>query len=64
LCSGTFQSNVANEITFFESCTWTADFDWTLILDNKYNLKISGNVYVFSKDYGNGTKDIYTLTKQ
>ncbi len=64
LCSGTFQTNVASEITFFESCIWTADFDWTLILDQKFSLQVFGNDYVLTKDYGNGTKDIYNLTKQ
>jgi hypothetical protein len=63
LCSGTFQLNSPTEITFSEGCTWTADFDWTLILENTFIIQLVGNTYILTKDYWNGTKDIYNLTK-
>ena len=62
LCNGSFQTNGIHEVSFTNNCFWTADFDWTLILDQKFRLQISGNDYVLTKDYGNGTKDIYKLT--
>jgi len=37
LCHGSFLLNSPN-ITFTDSCTWTADFDWTLILNGTYNI--------------------------
>lgn len=64
LCNGTFKTSDANEITFFENCIWTADFDWTLVLANKFSLQVSGKTYILTKDYGNGTIDRYHLTKQ
>jgi hypothetical protein len=64
LCEGTFQTNGINEITFSNSCGWTADFDWSLILDKKYTVQIIGNKYIMTQDFDNSTKNIYILTKQ
>lgn len=37
ICGGSFEAS-QNSITFVDSCAWTADFDWTLILNGTYNL--------------------------
>lgn len=64
LCNGTFKIEKGNKINFTNNCVWTADFDWTLILSQEYDLSVNGNTYIFTKNTGNGNKDIYTLQKQ
>ena len=64
LCSGTYKKNSNETINFESSCMWTADFDWTLILSGQYNVALNGDSLNISKDFGNGTKDIYRLKKQ
>ena len=64
LCRGTYKIDGADQITFENSCPWTAEFDWTLILSGEYKLIVSGNSIEISKDYSGAFKDIYKLTKQ
>lgn len=42
ICHGSFEAN-SNTIVFTDSCTWTADFDWSLILNGTYNLSLQGD---------------------
>ena len=63
LSEGTF-SIKGDSISFKNSSMWTAEFDWSLILDGKYELKSSGKNMVISKAYSNGNVDVYTLAKQ
>jgi hypothetical protein len=42
ICSGTF-SVEGTEISFENECFFTADFDWTLILNGTYQLKVTGS---------------------
>jgi len=64
LCEGSFQISAINEITFSNSCAWTSDFDWSLILDNEYTVQVVGDKYIMTQNFDNWTKNIYTLTKQ
>jgi hypothetical protein len=64
LCSGTFKVKGANNVTFENTCPWTAEFDWTLILSQDYKIKFVGNKLEISRDYNGAYKDIYNLTKQ
>ena len=42
ICRGTFSVDHANDrITFDNTCAWTADFDWTLILDGEYQFDVN-----------------------
>jgi hypothetical protein len=41
ICSGTFERN-GSVLTINDSCSWTADFDWTLIFDGNYNISFTG----------------------
>ncbi len=50
-------------IEFFNKQAWTADFDWTLILNGSYLLQRNDDSLVFTKSYGNGTVDVYKLKK-
>ncbi len=39
ICRGSYTTS-ENSISFVDSCAWTADFDWTLILNGTYNLSM------------------------
>jgi hypothetical protein len=59
LCNGTYLIS-GNTITFDSNCAWTADFDWSLILDGEWNYNMNGNILILTKSNG----DKYTLTQQ
>ena len=61
LCKGTFSLS-DNTINFENSCPWTAEFDWTLILSGKYQVKSYGDTIEISRDL-TAYKDVYLLTK-
>ncbi|BFP41705.1 hypothetical protein FGF1_25500 [Flavobacteriaceae bacterium GF1] len=59
ICSGNY--SISNDsITFTDECFWTADFDWTLILNEEWNYSLNGSTLILTKNNG----DKYTLTKQ
>lgn len=59
ICNGNYSiSN--NSIQFQSKCAWTAEFDWTLILDNEWSYSLNGDILILTKSNG----DKYTLTKQ
>jgi hypothetical protein len=64
LCNGTYKTNSSDSATFENDCFWTAEFDWTLILKGDYQVKIDGKALNMSRDYSNGSKDIYLLKKE
>lgn len=37
ICRGSYATS-ASTIAFVDSCTWTANFDWSLILNGTYNI--------------------------
>lgn len=59
LCNGTYLIS-GNSITFDDNCPWTADFDWTLILDGDWNYNMNDNILILINSSG----DKYTLTRQ
>ncbi|WP_299216754.1 hypothetical protein [uncultured Aquimarina sp.] len=59
ICNGNFSIS-DNSIEFENICVWTAEFDWTLILSDKWNYKIENNILTITKSNG----DKYTLTKK
>jgi hypothetical protein len=63
ICNGTYSIN-GNNISFTNSCAWTADFDWTLILNDDYTLKAYGDSIEISRQYAGQMSDIYKLKKQ
>lgn len=58
LCNGTYLI-VGNVITFDSKCAWTADFDWTLILNGDWNYIMNGKILTLTKLNG----DKYILTQ-
>ncbi|WP_373523110.1 hypothetical protein [Aquiflexum sp.] len=63
LCNGTYK--IENQkITFTNSCFWTAEFDWTLILSGTYVLEQSQNTLKFERILGTGEnqiRDVYVF---
>jgi hypothetical protein len=63
LSHGTFSTN-GSKITFKNESVWTAEFDWSLILNGDYEINTAGNKLNITKTYSNGMMDVYTLVKQ
>jgi len=62
ICSGTFE-NSAMSLEVNDTCTWTANFDWTLIFDGNYSISFGENNSVrIWRSNGNST-DEYRLTR-
>ncbi|WP_039144156.1 hypothetical protein [Flavihumibacter solisilvae] len=62
LANGTFRYK-DDALEFTNRSPWTADFDWTLILDGMYLEQRGGDSLLFTKSYGNGWVDVYKLKK-
>lgn len=61
ICNGTYEIN-KSEITFENECVFTADFDWTFILDGTFEFQFIENELRIRKEYGSQTYDTYILT--
>ena len=61
ICHGSYEY-YDNTIHFTDSCSWTANFDWTLILNGPYSFTNNNNELRFSRTNGNIT-DEYILRK-
>lgn len=58
ICNGNY--SISNDTIKFENqCIWTADFDWSLIINNEWSFSFENNVLILTNSIG----DIYTLTK-
>ena len=62
ICHGTYKIS-GQEIEFADVCVWTANFDPSLILSGKFELKIDGKRLVMSRSSG-GQTDRYHLVLQ
>lgn len=62
ICNGTYKLT-GREIEFTNDCPWTAEFDWTYILNGKFELSVDGDELVMTKYFG-GHTDLYKLTLQ
>ena len=59
ICKGEFELD-EETITFNDSCAWTADFDWSLILSGTYNISFTQGIVRIWKSNGAVT-DEYIL---
>ncbi|HEX7905102.1 MAG TPA: hypothetical protein VF487_14620 [Chitinophagaceae bacterium] len=59
ICRGSYDINY-NSIHFTDSCAWTANFDWSLILSGDYNISFNEGTVRIWKTTGNIT-DEYLL---
>lgn len=62
ICSGTY-SIKGKEINFKNECFFTADFDWTLILNGDYQIQCHNHHLVISRTQ-NEITDTYSITLQ
>lgn len=63
--TGNFEAK-ADSVSFTNTSVWTADFDWSLILNGKYKVIVKGDSLELRKYY-NGIaymEDVYKLKKQ
>lgn len=63
ICSGSFEQN-GSSLHVDDTCTWTANFDWTLIFSGNYSISFQNNsntVRIWRMN-GNST-DEYRLTR-
>jgi hypothetical protein len=64
ICNGTYSvSNSGSEVSFRNACFFTAEFDWSLILNGTFKLKVDSRDLEISRTSGI-TTDIYRLTLQ
>ena len=60
--NGTF-AITEDKINFEDDCVWTADFDWTLILDGTFDIISEGDEIILSRSYEGDMHDQYRITK-
>ncbi|MET0462408.1 MAG: hypothetical protein ABW007_04620 [Chitinophagaceae bacterium] len=61
ICRGSF-SGSQNAITFQDSCAWPANFDWSLILNGRYEFSGDDKKIRIWRNNGNST-DEYLLSR-
>ena len=59
ICNGAYNPRNGH-LVFTDSCAWTADFDWTLILAGEWDIQVTKDALLMSKDNG----DKYSLIRQ
>ena len=64
LCNGSYIVNGEANIQFKNACSWTTEFDGTLILSGQYHLAITDSSLTIERDYTGNVRDIYELKKQ
>jgi hypothetical protein len=62
LCKGNYVIK-DNTIRFENTCYWTAEFDWTLILKGDFTITYEEPYIVLTKKYNDSHKDVYRLLK-
>lgn len=61
ICGGRYEIS-GSTINFTDTCTWTANFDWTLILNGTYNISKDDNTVRIWRTNGSST-DEYRLSR-
>jgi len=59
ICRGSFEMS-HNTVTFRDECPWTAEFDWSLILSGKWDVRFKKNTLILTNSLG----DSYHLTRK
>ncbi|MEQ8470305.1 MAG: hypothetical protein RIC35_03930 [Marinoscillum sp.] len=62
ICRGSYEVNTSG-ILFSDSCIWTADFDWSLILSGQFSIAKDRDNLILTKSRED-IIDIYQLTRQ
>lgn len=61
--TGTF-STTSSTVSFKNQTMWTANFDWTLILDGTFDVRVNGDSLILTKFRGYDFVDTYSLKRQ
>lgn len=64
ICQGSYSSTIEGDIVFEQDCFWTANFDWSLILNGEFDFTLNGRDIELVKTYASGMRDVYRLTRQ
>lgn len=59
LGSGTFNVDSKMEVSFRDTNVWTADFDWTILLDGTYTYQALGDSLILTKYTGQQKQNYY-----
>jgi hypothetical protein len=62
ICKGTYKIT-GQEIEFTNNCAWTADFDWSYILNGKFEITVNETQLEMTR-FSNGQTDRYQLKLQ
>ena len=62
ICNGNWKIENSH-LKFSNTCSFTANFDWTFILDGEFQFERSGKTLKIWRSYGNGQSDSYLLEK-
>jgi hypothetical protein len=62
ICSGTYDVK-GNNIDFTNTCVWTAEFDWTLILSGEFSIGLANDELTLQKKNGS-IWDLYQLKRK
>jgi len=62
ICGGRYQQ-MGNSLAVDDTCTWTANFDWTLIFDGNYNISFTGENSVRIWRTNGAVTDEYLLNR-
>jgi hypothetical protein len=62
ICSGSFIRE-GNSIKFQNECVFTADFDWTLIVDGTYEISEDDENLFFIQDLGDEVYNVFKFPK-
>jgi hypothetical protein len=64
ICEGTYQRTGSDSIQFTNECSFTADFDWTFILDGAFQIHREGQKMIISREYEGSVTDTYELERE
>ncbi|HSB92338.1 MAG TPA: hypothetical protein VLC28_04435 [Flavitalea sp.] len=62
ICNGTFAFR-GEEMDFHNACSFTANFDWSLILSGKYTFEAKADSLIITRNYNGIFRDEYRLAK-
>jgi hypothetical protein len=63
ICEGRVRSD-GRSVEFENECVFTADFDWTYILNGTFQASTERKTLILTKSYGPGRYDTYHLTRE
>jgi len=63
ICGGTFDKD-EDSIAFSNQCAFTADFDWSFIVNGSYDIDIQDNYIYFIQEVGLETYNVFRFPRE